>query len=81
MHANMIKGMEEGLYREDLKPDIMAKIYLTKMDAVFDGELFPPSVVSFADVYMELFRYHIRGIASEKGIAYLVEKIKRETQS
>jgi acyl-CoA thioesterase len=25
-----------------------------------------------------MFRYHIRGIASEKGIQYLIEKVKNE---
>lgn len=81
MHANMVKGMEEGLYRDNLKPEILAKIYITKLDAVFDGEIFPPDQVSFAEVYMELFRYHIRGIASEKGIAYLVEKMAKESKT
>lgn len=81
MHANMSKGVQEGLYRSDLKVDILSKVYITKLDAIFDGELFPPEEVSFKEVYLEFFRYHIRGIASEKGRAYLVEKIKKETSN
>lgn len=80
MLTNMNKGIKEGLYRKDLKPEVLARIYIHKIDAIFDGELFPPSEVSFGEVYIEFFRYHIRGIASEKGIAYLVEKMKQETK-
>ena len=29
-------------------------------------------------VYVEVFRYHIRGIANQKGIEYLNNKIKKE---
>jgi hypothetical protein len=39
------------------------------------------ATASFKDLYLELFRYHIRGIASEKGIAYLIEKVKQERQT
>lgn len=81
MHANITKGIEEGLYRGDINADIISKIYITKLDAIFDGELFPPEQTSFEAVYLEFFRYHIRGIASEKGIEYLVDKVKRETSN
>lgn len=81
MHQNLEKGKKEGLYREDLKTDIIAKIYIARMDMFFDGETFPPHETNFSEVYMESFRYHIRGIASDKGVKYLVEKVKKEQNS
>lgn len=81
MHENLEKGKREGLYREDLKTDIIAKIYIARMDMFFDGETFPPHETNFSEVYMESFRYHIRGIASDKGVKYLVEKVKKEQNS
>ena len=80
MKSNMEKGIEEGLYRKDLNVHVIAKIYIEKMDATFNSEIFPPQEFSFPDVYMEYFRYHIRGIASEKGIKYLTEKVKNLSQ-
>jgi len=76
MSENMEKGIKEGLYREDLNIDVIAKIYMSKMDVTFDSTIFPPKEISFSEVYREYFRYHIRGIASEKGITYLKQKVK-----
>ncbi|MBK9761615.1 MAG: hypothetical protein IPO90_17020 [Flavobacteriales bacterium] len=47
MTQNMRKGMKEGLYRDDLKADIVAKLYLSRFDVIFDGELFPVDKYSF----------------------------------
>ncbi|MEM9025258.1 MAG: hypothetical protein AAGB22_16035, partial [Bacteroidota bacterium] len=76
--ANMEKGIREGLYREDLNIPVVSKIYIARYDIVFDSNWFPPETHNFADVYLESFRYHIRGIASEAGIRYLMEKVQRE---
>ena len=75
---NMEKGIAEGLYREDLNIPVIAKIYMARFDAVFDGELFPETEYNFQDIIWEVYRYHIRGIASEKGVKYLMKKVKRE---
>lgn len=75
---NLRKGIAEGLYREDLDIDVIARIYISRFDVTFDGELFPADRYRFEDVIWELFRYHIRGIASDKGVKYLVKKVKRE---
>ncbi len=76
--ANMHKGIEQGLYRDDLNIPIVARIYIARFDVTFDGQLFPSSEFNFDDVVWELFRYHIRGIASDKGLKYLIKKVKKE---
>jgi len=73
---NMEKGKREGLYRENLNIPIVARIYLSRIDVIFDGELFPPNTFSFPEVFFEMLRYHIRGISSPKGIEYFMNKIK-----
>lgn len=73
---NMKRGMKEGLYRQDLNPEILTRIHISRIDLVFDGELFPPSLFDFGQVFVEMMTYHIHGIASEKGIAYLNEALK-----
>ena len=75
MMANLEKGKKEGLYREDLNADVIAKIYMSKIDIVFNAELFPPTEISFNDVYATLFRYHILGVASPAGREYLMKKL------
>lgn len=73
---NMERGIEQGLYRDNLNIPIVAGIYVSRMDVIFDQQLFPSSTYRLTDVYQEAIRYHIRGIASEQGIAYLKEKFK-----
>jgi len=72
---NLHRGVEEGLYRDNLNVDIMAKIYVAKIDIVFDHTVFSPREYKFVEVLNEMLRYHIRGIASEKGVKYLKEKV------
>ena len=74
---NLRRGMEEGYYRDDLNIDVIAAAYVRRMDDFFHRDLYPPNL-SFPEIYMELFRYHIRGIASEKGVQYLKQKVAKE---
>ncbi len=73
---NMEEGIEQGLYRDNLNIPIVAGLYVGRMDLFFDQKLFPSSKYSPKDVYFEAIRYHIRGIASEKGMEYLRDKFK-----
>lgn len=81
IHGNMERGKVQGLYRSDLRSEIIARVYIAKLDVLFDGELFPPDKFRFVEVYLEFFRYHIRGIASEEGLKYLIQKVKKEKQN
>lgn len=73
---NLIKGQKEGVYRTDLNADVIAKLFIGKMEVMFDEVLFPSDTYSSSDVYMEWFVYHIHGIATPKGIELLNESIK-----
>jgi len=73
---NMQVGIEQGLYRENLNADIISGLYVGRMDVIFDDALFPRAQFNAAQIYTETIRYHIRGIASEKGIIYLQDKFK-----
>ncbi|MDQ3191380.1 MAG: TetR/AcrR family transcriptional regulator [Bacteroidota bacterium] len=72
--ANLEKGIKENLYRENLNASIVAKIHISRIDIMFDPKVFPVSEYKFGDVVTEMMRYHIRGIASEKGIKYMIKK-------
>jgi len=73
---NMEDGIEQKLYRNNLNIPIVAGLYVGRMDLFFDQKLFPAAQYSPRDVYLEAIRYHIRGIASEKGMEYLKDKFK-----
>lgn len=73
---NIKDGVAQGLYRENINVPIISGLYIGRMDVCFDQQLFPSSQYNAKDVYFEAIRYHIRGIASEKGIEYLKNKFK-----
>lgn len=77
MRENMERGMDEGLYRSNLKPDIIARMYVSNVDKIWDASIFPSDKYKFKDVYLEYIRYHIRGISTKKGMKYLIERIKQ----
>lgn len=75
---NIKKGIAEGLYRDNLAIPIIVNYYVNRFDLMFNEDLFPRDQFAPADIYLEIFRYHIRGIASEKGAIYLTQKMKKE---
>ena len=68
---NVARGMEQGLYRSDLDVDAVADLHLALVEDMVhqaeNGTLSRP----LADHFKALFTYHIRGIASAEGVAYL----------
>ena len=75
---NIQKGIEQGLYRDNIDSYVISRLYAAKMDMCSDGQVFPPDRYNFKTIHLELMRYHIRGIASEKGLKYLRKKVKQE---
>jgi len=73
---NMKKGIKEGLYRNDQNIDIIAFFYLFRLEMSKMLDLIAETKYPFEEIFNTLFSYHIRGIANEKGIAYLECKIK-----
>jgi AcrR family transcriptional regulator len=73
---NMHKGVAEGLYLDDLDADVVARVYLQNVDAVFGGELFNGLNKAPYQLFLNLFQLHMRGIVSEKGLKVLTKKIE-----
>jgi AcrR family transcriptional regulator len=74
---NILKGIKEELYRSDINVDIVAALYVSKADIVFDASVFPPDKYAFNRVYLEMMKQHIRGIATSKGLKYFEKKLKK----
>ncbi|MDB4835072.1 TetR/AcrR family transcriptional regulator [Cyclobacteriaceae bacterium] len=65
--ANLITGIEQGYYRQEINTAILAKLKMFTMEWSFDPDVFPPSEFKMVDVQMELFDHFLYGILSEKG--------------
>jgi AcrR family transcriptional regulator len=71
--ANLKKGQQEGLYRTDFNPLLVAQLYIARMESFFVPK-YNFNQFGLTELYLESFNLHIRGIASAKGMAYLEEK-------
>ena len=77
MRNNLDRGKKEGLYRSELKPDIVSRIYISTIHVFTDDEMFPPDTYPRAELHQEMVMYHLNGIVSEKGRTLLDEYSKR----
>jgi len=73
---NLKKGIKEGLYRKEMNKEVIAKLYLWRIENAQISELFSAEEFSSIKLFVELLNYHVRGIATEKGIVELEKKIK-----
>ena len=74
---NLRRGIEEGLYRDDLNKDIAAKSRIEAAFLVFNPDLFPHSKYSMSEVNFELAILFLHGVVTEKGKP-LIEKYTNE---
>jgi TetR/AcrR family transcriptional regulator, cholesterol catabolism regulator len=79
---NLNKGISEGLYREDINKQLIARVQVERMEKTFDNDYLTVEEIATPEIFLELFKYHIRGIATTKGIEELekeLEKLKQNT--
>jgi AcrR family transcriptional regulator len=69
--ANLQKGIAGGLFRPDLNIDIISQLYYSRVLLIGDEEHFPDGDCPIEQFNRENMVYHIRGIATPEGIAYL----------
>jgi len=64
---NMIKGKKEGLYREDINEEIIAKLNLMRFESIMSSDHFSMDDFLSQDLITEIFKYHLYGIVSDEG--------------
>jgi AcrR family transcriptional regulator len=73
---NLEKGINQGVYRDDLSIELVARLYIRRLIDLHNPEIFPADKFSFQTLFDVMFDNFIRGIANENGIEYY-EKQKR----
>ena len=72
---NLQKGISEGIYRENLDPDFIVRIYFSGVNAIKNVDLFPASLNGMVEIMDHYLEYHLRGIVSARGLSILNETI------
>ncbi|MFA8450299.1 MAG: TetR/AcrR family transcriptional regulator [Bacteroidales bacterium] len=69
---NLEQGVIEGVYRSDFKPELISRLYISRLLDVLNPELFPPEEFSFEIVYSQMIESFLRGITTPEGLKYFL---------
>ncbi|NOX46398.1 MAG: hypothetical protein GXO89_05405 [Chlorobi bacterium] len=76
IQINITKGIDQGIYRDDLSIELLARLYLSRLIDIHNPDLFPPEKFSFETLFEVMFEDLVRSIAKPDGIAYFEKKRK-----
>lgn len=76
LETNLVKGIEQGLYRQDLNIETIKHLYFAQFVAIHNDSIVPLTVCENPEFIKAHFEYHLRGVVSKKGLAYLEEKLE-----
>ena len=68
---NLNKGMQQGLFRNNINLELIGRFYFAGMTSIKDAELFNPDEFSSKLVQDTYLEYHLRAICTQKGIEKL----------
>ena len=75
---NLERGIAEGVYREDIKKDILTQLRLDHVELIFNQhDHYTKNKYTIAQVIIEITEHFLYGICNEKGLA-LFKKYKEE---
>lgn len=77
---NLIKGKQEGLYRRELDENIIAKLYVSRIESACENDIFTQEEYKSPAFINEIIVYHVRGVANKKGIDVLEQIINKQEQ-
>ncbi len=70
IQINVEKGIAQGMYREDLSPEIVGRMYLSRLEDMHNPELYPPERFKFGTIYDTMIDSFVKSIATEDGLTY-----------
>ncbi len=71
---NLDKGIQQGMYRNDLSKELVARLYISRLLDIHNPELFSPQKFSFEVLFDVMFENFVRGIATPEGLDYFEEQ-------
>ena len=64
---NIQKGIDQGLYRSDINPAILARLRVEQIELAFNSDFFPTDQFTMQQIQYELIHHFVRGMLTEKG--------------
>ncbi len=71
---NIEKGIAQKVYRQDVSVEMMARLYVSKLNEIHDPEIYPASELTFGTIFSRLIKDFIYANATEDGIDYYKQR-------
>ncbi|PKP36417.1 MAG: TetR family transcriptional regulator, partial [Bacteroidetes bacterium HGW-Bacteroidetes-15] len=78
IEKDLQRGIDEGVFRNDLKLPIISKLLLEQLTLMADTRIFPPNVYPPAELFKTLILNFTRGISSTKGLKILDDLLNKK---
>ncbi|WP_197494016.1 TetR/AcrR family transcriptional regulator [Lewinella sp. 4G2] len=79
IRENLERGMEEGLYRDDLDSAIIAKFFVASVVMMIDRQIFPARERPLSEIIRQHFIYHCNGIVNQFGRDRMEQYLQQES--
>ncbi|HRY34017.1 MAG TPA: hypothetical protein P5531_13700 [Bacteroidales bacterium] len=76
MKINIEKGISQGMYRNDLSVELVARLYMARLMDIHNPELFPPEMFSFELLFNYTIESFVRSVATGDGLNYFENRMK-----
>jgi AcrR family transcriptional regulator len=84
LKANIERGKREGIYRQEINTEIIAKFRLNTIMLIYNEEIFPRNEYTITELQKEMVLYYLYGMVTKKGFdlitTYLKESAKNTEQ-
>lgn len=71
---NIEKGMEQGMYKKDISSEMIARMYIAKLNDIHNPQIYPPDGFTFATIFNNLIDNVIKSITNEDGRNYYKQR-------
>lgn len=76
--ANLERGITQGVYRENINPEIIARFHTNQMALIVDEDIFSLKNYNRQNLLEQFLGYHMHGISSSKGIELFKKHVDKE---
>ena len=74
MKINIEKGMEQGMYKLDVSSEMIARMFIAKLNDIHNPQIYPPEEFTFSTIFNNLIENLVRNIANEEGKYYYKQR-------
>ncbi|MEG0795551.1 MAG: hypothetical protein RR397_03435 [Odoribacter sp.] len=71
---NIEKGMQQGMYKNDISSEMIARMYIAKLNDIHNPQIYPPEGFTFATIFTTLIDNVIKNITNDEGRSYYKQR-------